>query len=108
MRYIIFKSGASQYKAHEGDVVEVEKLQGQKGREHIFDKVLLYVTDAKTYVGNPYVEAVTVKGTIVDQKKADKVLISKFKAKVRYRRSVGHRKHLTEVRIDKIVSEKSP
>lgn len=106
MRYIVFKTGGKQYKVSEGDIIEVDKLPLSKDQEAIFEDVLLWVWDGKIKIGTPIVSDVKVKGRILDHKKGKKIRVTKFKAKVRYRRVMGFRPQLTRVQIEKIESLK--
>jgi large subunit ribosomal protein L21 len=101
MKYAVVKTGGKQYKVSEGDVIEVERLNEEK--EVVFDQVLLYTADGVVKVGTPLVDGVTIKASVIDQVKGDKIRVSKYKAKVRYRRVTGHRQSLTKVKIDSIL-----
>ena len=107
MDYAIIKTGGKQYRVSPGDVIEVEKLEGKPGDAVTFGNVLLQKTDADLVVGAPFVQGLSVSGKVVDQFKHDKIRVMKFKAKVRYRRTQGHRQQLTRVRIETIGSNKS-
>lgn len=103
MRYAVIASGGKQYKVSEGDVIDVEKL-AVVANDHIsFDQVLFSVADEAISVGKPLVAGALVKGTVVEQRKGEKIRVAKFKAKVRYRRVIGKRQHLTRIKIDSIV-----
>lgn len=96
--YAIFITGGKQYRASEGDVIYVEKLEGEAGQEVVFDQVLL-VGDK---VGTPLVEGAKVTGTIEKQGKGKKIIVFKMKAKKNYRKKQGHRQAYTKVVINKI------
>ena len=96
--YAIFITGGKQYRAAEGDVIYVEKLEGEAGQEVVFDQVLL-VGDK---VGTPLVEGAKVKGTIEKQGKGKKIIVFKMKAKKNYRKKQGHRQAYTKVVINSI------
>ena len=96
--YAIFITGGKQYRASEGDVIYVEKLEGESGQEVVFDQVLL-VGDK---VGTPLVEGAKVTGTIEKQGKGKKIIVFKMKAKKNYRKKQGHRQAYTKVVINKI------
>ena len=97
--YAIFITGGKQYRASEGDVIYVEKLEGEAGQEVVFDQVLL-VGDK---VGTPLVEGAKVTGTIEKQGKGKKIIVFKMKAKKNYRKKQGHRQAYTKVLIKEIV-----
>lgn len=105
MRYVVFKSGGKQYKASEGDILDLEVPL--KNKEVTFDEVLLYGSDGDYKIGDPKVKGVSVKATVLGEVKGEKILVSKFKSKVRYRRSTGHRARFSRVKIDKIVASSS-
>lgn len=102
MEYAVFASGGKQYKVSVGDVVELEKLEGNDGDSIIFDQVLLHVVDDSIVVGQPVVTGATVVAKILGQIKGEKIRVAKFKAKARYRKVYGHRQHLTRVQVEKI------
>lgn len=103
MRYAVIASGGKQYKVSEGDVIDVEKLAVVANDPISLDQVLLSVTDEAISIGKPLVAGAVVKGTVVEQRKGEKIRVAKFKAKVRYRRVTGKRQHLTRIKIDSIV-----
>ncbi len=87
----------------------VEKLPGEKGGKIAFDQVLLVaqVKDDSSEVenvkvGTPTVSGAKVEATIVEQGRAKKITVIKYKRKVRYKRKIGHRQHFTKVKIDRI------
>ena len=95
----LIMTGGKQYYVAEGDVIYVEKLDGNAGDKVTFTEVL--VCDGK--VGNPYLEGVTVEGKIEKQGKQQKITIFKYKSKDRSnRRKQGHRQPYTKVVIEKI------
>ena len=96
--YAIIATGGKQYKVSEGDKVRVEKLEGEVGQVVSFDQVLL-VSDEKVTVGNPTVEGAKVEAKILDQGKAKKVIVYKYKPKTGYHKKNGHRQLYTEVEI---------
>src|SRR6266581_7429457 len=102
MKYAVIKTGGKQYKVTEGAVVEVEKLTVEPNGTVSFDEVLLYVEDGEVKVGQPYVDGVTVKATVLDQIKGKKIRVAKFKAKARYRKVYGHRQELTKLQIESV------
>lgn len=107
MKYAVVVSGGKQYKVSEGDVITVDKIVGVKDDKVSFDEVLLIVDEGSVKIGKPTVAGVKVSGQLVDQVKGDKIRVSKFKAKSRYRRTIGFRSQLTEIKIDKIEAGKA-
>lgn len=102
MKYAVIKTGGKQYKVSEGDVIEVDRLVDEKNGKLTFDEVLLKVSDSSVKIGTPFVKGEKVEAKLVEQKKGDKIRVSKFKAKVRYRRVNGFRASLSKVLIEKI------
>lgn len=98
----VIETGGKQYKVKEGEVFQVEKIDGSVGAKVDFDKVLLIGEAGKVAVGQPYLEGKKVKAEILAQEKGAKVTIIKYKSKTRYRRKKGHRQLLTKVKILKI------
>lgn len=102
MKYAIIQSGGKQYKAMEGGILEVDKIDIEAGKTHKFEKVLLYTNDGVCQIGKPLLNDITVAGKVIEQFKGDKIRVAKFKAKSRYRRVQGHRQLLTKIQIEKI------
>ena len=100
--YAIVDSGGKQYKVEEGETFRIEKIQGDIGASVSFDKVLMFSDGETVKAGHPLVENVAVTGHIVEQNKAKKVLIFKFKRRKGFRRKNGHRQTYTAVKIDSI------
>lgn len=104
MKYAVVKIGASQFKVQEGDEFEVEKLEGKQGDAISLDKVLLYVNKDRIKIGQPLVKGVKIKAKIEKQLKGKKIRVATFRAKSRYRKVKGHRKLLTKIKVEKIIS----
>ena len=100
--YAIVHTGGKQYKIQEGETLRFEKLTGDIGSEVTFDRVLMVSDGENVTMGRPVLENAAVKGHIVEQGKAKKILVFKFKRRKRYRRKQGHRQLFTSVMIDKI------
>lgn len=99
----IIKTGGKQYIVKEGDTLRVEKLAAEQGSTVQFDQVLMTTAEdgASMKVGMP-TTGTTVAATVVKQGRAKKLIVRKFRAKVRYSKTRGHRQHFTEVKIGKI------
>jgi large subunit ribosomal protein L21 len=100
--YAVVKTGGKQYKVQEGDTLRVEKLAGQVGDTISIDKVLLFADGDDLRIGQPHVDNVAVKAQIVEQGKANKILVFKYKRRKRYRRKQGHRQPFTALKIERI------
>ena len=98
--YAVVATGGKQYKVQEGQVLQVEKIDGDVGAPVTFDQVLLFNDGENLNVGQPVLENATVSGHIVEQGKARKIIVFKYKRRKRYRRKQGHRQQFTAVKID--------
>lgn len=103
MNYAVIKTGGKQYKVSAGDVLEVAKIDAEKDTIS-FEDVLLYVSGDEVKIGSPMLSGFKVNAKILEQKKGEKIRVSKFKAKARYRRTIGFRALLTKVQIEDIQS----
>lgn len=92
----IFQTGGKQYRVKTGDIVKVEKLNAEGTVE--FDQVLML--DDK--VGTPFVDGARVVAQVLEQKRGDKILVFKKKRRQNYRRTHGHRQHITVLKITEI------
>ena len=101
--YAVIETGGKQYRVQEGDVVFIEKLQVNEGDVVNFDKVLILSNEGNVNAGKPYVEGAKVEGTVIEQGKAKKIIVFKYKAKKNYRKKQGHRQPFTKVKIEKII-----
>lgn len=98
--YAIIVTGGKQYKVSEGDVIDVEKLEGDAGTEITFDHIIA-VNDGALKVADD-VKGATVKGSIVEQGRGKKIIVYRFKPKSGYHKKKGHRQAYTRVKIDSI------
>ena len=100
--YAVVNTGGKQYKVQKGETLRIEKIPGEVGSSVAFDKVLMVADGENIRVGQPILENVVVQAQIVEQDKAKKILIFKYKRRKRYRRKNGHRQPFTAIRIDGI------
>jgi len=100
--YAVVSTGGKQYRIQEGDILRVEKILGEVGTPITFENVLLYSDGEKMSIGQPVLENISVNGHIVEQGKAKKIIVFKYKRRKRFRRKQGHRQQFTAVKIDKI------
>ena len=101
--YAVIETGGKQYRVQEGDTVFVEKLQGYDGDKVTIDTVLLVSNDGNIDVGKPYLEGSKVEAEILEQGKAKKIIVFKYKPKKDYRKKQGHRQPYTKLKINSIV-----
>jgi len=99
--YAVVETGGKQLRVSEGQTVRVERIPGEPGQEVVLDRVLM-VSGEQTLVGTPWVPGARVVARIVQQGKGRKVIVFKYKPKVRYRRKRGHRQLFTALRIERI------
>jgi large subunit ribosomal protein L21 len=99
--YAIIVTGGKQYKVSEGDIITIEKLGAEADEKVTFDQVLA-VNDGSLKIGNPTVENATVEASVIENGRARKVVVYKYKSKTGYHKKNGHRQCYTKVKIDKI------
>lgn len=101
--YAVIETGGKQYRVEKGDVVFVEKLDVAEGDSISLDKVLLVSNEGNVSAGKPYVDGAKVEATVLEQGKAKKIVVFKYKAKKNYRKKQGHRQPFTKLKIENIV-----
>jgi len=101
--YAIIETGGKQYKVTPGQSIDVERLDVAEGNTVDLDRVLLIADGDKVTVGTPTIEGARVIATSQGEGKGKKIIVFKYKPKVRYRRKTGHRQLYTSLTIDKIV-----
>ncbi len=99
MDYAVIKTGGKQYRVSKDSVIEVERLGLNPGENFTVEDVLLYVKDGKSKIGKPRLTDMKIKATVLEHTKGEKLRISKFKAKSKYRRVTGYRQYLTKIKI---------
>jgi large subunit ribosomal protein L21 len=103
--YAVLSSGGKQYRVEAGTTLMLERLDGAPGvagDQVTFDRVLLIGDGDEVTIGTPTVAGASVSATVLGEALGPKLVIFKFKQKVKYRRRTGHRQHMTRVRIDAI------
>ena len=100
--YAVVSTGGKQYRVQKGETLRVEKIPGEVGSKVILDKVLMVADGENIRVGQPLIEKAAVQASIVEQDRAKKILVFKYKRRKRYRRKAGHRQPYTAIRIDGI------
>ena len=102
MKYAIVEDGGKQYKAVEGGTIEVDRFPAEIGEQVDLDRVLLVSDGDQIQVGAPTVPGVKIEATVVAQVKGPKIVVFKYKPRIRYRVKSGHRQKYTRLRIDSI------
>src|SRR4030042_1514881 len=100
--YAVIKTGSKQHKVTEGEVLSVEKLDGEKGSEVVFNEVLMVSSDEGIKIGKPFIDGVKVFGEIIAQSKGPKIHVYKMKRRKGYKKKAEHRQKLTNMKITKI------
>ena len=101
--YAIIETGGKQYKVTPGQTIDVERLDVDEGSTVELDRVLFIADGDKVTVGTPTIDGAKVIATSQGDGKGKKVIVFKYKPKVRYRKKTGHRQLYTRLAIDKIV-----
>ncbi len=102
MAYAIIRSGGRQHRVAEGDIVDVDYLNAEVGKEGLFADVLMIGDGDNITHGSPLVEGATVHGEVLEQRKDKKVIAFKYRRRKGYHRTVGHRRKLTRIKITQI------
>src|SRR5262249_36766268 len=97
--YAVFEDGSHQYRVQEGDFIQADRRQGKAGDELVFGKVLLTAGEGEPPSGAPDMAGARVVARIVDQFRAKKIIIQKFRRRKNMRRRRGHRQPYTTVQI---------
>ncbi len=98
----VIATGGKQYLVKEGDIIRIEKLDQETGNKVEFDQVLMVDKDGEYIIGRPLVEKAKVVAKILNQDRAKKIIVFKYKSKKSYRKKTGHRQSYTEILIEKI------
>ena len=98
--YAVIETGGKQYRASEGDIVYIEKLDVNADDEVNFDRVLLvYDDNGKSKVGTPYVKGASVTAKVIKNGKSKKIIVFTYRSKKDSKRKMGHRQQFTKVEI---------
>ena len=103
--YAVIKTGGKQYRVQAGDLLVVEKLDGEPGSEVAFGEVLMLGEGEAVTVGAPMVDGAVVNATLIETRKGEKVKIFKKIRRQGYRRTRGHRQTETVLRVTSVAGE---
>ena len=92
------KIGSSQYLVSSGQELTVDRIASDT-KKLVFDQVLLVIDDKQVQIGKPFLSQAKVTAEVIDQVKGPKIRVSKFKAKSRYRKTIGFRASQTKLKI---------
>ncbi|MEE8373177.1 MAG: 50S ribosomal protein L21 [Dehalococcoidia bacterium] len=101
--YAVVETGGKQYKVSPGQTIDVDKLGGDEVTVEL-DRVYLIADGDKVTVGKPTIAGAKVLASVVGDGRKKKVIVFKYKSKVRYRRKKGHRQSYTRLAINEIVA----
>jgi large subunit ribosomal protein L21 len=105
MTFAIFETGGKQYKASASKIIEIEKLEAEKGKIIQFKNILLLNDDKTTEIGNPTVEGAIVEAKLLDNVKDRTVLVFHKRRRKHSRKTNGHRQRHSKIQITKILSK---
>jgi large subunit ribosomal protein L21 len=100
--FAVVRTGGKQYKVASGDVIFVEKLEGEKGATLTLDDVLMVGDAGKITVGTPVVKGASVTAEILGQDRAEKIIVFKKQRRKNHRRKNGHRQRITVLKVKDI------
>jgi large subunit ribosomal protein L21 len=100
MRFAIVESGGKQYRAVEGQSIEVDRLPVEAGKKFNLERILLLSDGDEVLVGTPLVSGIEVKVTVADHIRGPKIDRFKYRPKKRIRVRGGHRQQYTRLLVD--------
>jgi len=102
--YAVVQTGGKQYTVSQGDLIKIEKIEGNPGDTVVLKDILLIDDGKETKIGTPFVENASVNAELVETAKDKKIIVFKFKRRKNYRRKKGHRQLMSVIKIKDIVS----
>ena len=102
MKFVIVEQGGKQYRAAEGETIDVDRLPNEVGEAITLEDVLLSVDGDKVVVGTPVIKGAKVQAKVLNHFKGRKILVFKYRPKQRYRVKTGHRQQYTKLLIESI------
>ena len=99
--FAVIRTGGKQYKVANGDVISIEKLDGDAGAKITFGEVMMLGGDSPKH-GAPLISGASVTAEVIDQGKGEKVVAFKKRRRKNTHRKRGHRQHFTKVKITSI------
>jgi large subunit ribosomal protein L21 len=100
--YAVVRTGGKQYKMGAGDIIEVDRLDGEVGEVLTLTDVLMVVNGDSVTVGTPVVDGVTVMAKITGQYRGAKIMVFKYRPKKRIRVRKGHRQYITRLQVESV------
>ena len=102
----IIKTGGKQYRVQEGDIIKVEKLEGEVGDEIILDEILMAKKggeESEVLIGSPNLTDFKVKGEILEQGRGKKIVVFTYKRRKGFKKMKGHRQSFTAIEVKEIL-----
>jgi large subunit ribosomal protein L21 len=103
--YAVIRTGGKQYTVRPGEKLDVEKLDGDVGSNIELTDVLMVADGDAVTVGTPSVTGAKVVAEVIEHGKHKKVVVFKYKSKIRYRKRTGHRQQFTRLGVKEIVTK---
>ena len=103
--YAVVQLGSSQYKISEGDIIEADRLEEEKGKSITLDKVLLFADGKDVQIGQPYLKNIKVTAKVVGDTLGEKLIAFKSRSRTANVWKKGHRAKLTTLNITKIATK---
>jgi large subunit ribosomal protein L21 len=103
--FAVIRTGGKQYRVAPNDIIEIEKIAGNPGDIVELSEVILLGGDGGPKTGSPTIAGALVAAEVIEQKRADKIVVFKKKRRKNYRRKKGHRQALTALRITEILTD---
>ena len=103
--FAVIRTGGKQYRVAPNDIIEIEKIAGKPGDIVELSEVILLGGDGGPKTGSPTIAGALVAAEVIEQKRADKIVVFKKKRRKNYRRKKGHRQALTALRITEILTD---
>ena len=105
MSFAIIETGGKQYKVSASKILEVEKLEIEKGKTIQFKNVLLLNNDSETEIGNPNIDGAIVEAELIENVKDRTILIFHKRRRKHSRKKNGHRQRHSKIQITRILSK---
>ncbi len=103
--FAVIKTGGKQYKVAPNDILRIEKIEGEPGDSVELGAVLAVGGESGVTLGAPWVEGAMVAAEVIEQTRADKIIVFKKKRRKNHRRRNGHRQHETVLRVTEILTD---
>ena len=103
--YAVIETGAKQYRVEKNDIIDIELLStAEKDKKIDFDQVLLVADGENVKIGTPTLKGAKVSAIVIENGKSAKVTTFKYKNKIKYRKTKGHRQPYTRIQIQDITA----